>query len=94
MLTRVVKMTFLPEFTSEFTAVFKEVQPKIAASMGCGGVTLLQDKTDATIFFTISYWDDDDALNNYRHSELFTITWARIKPHFAARAEAWSLLNK
>lgn len=94
MLTRVVKMTFLPAFTEEFTAVFKDVQPKIAASFGCSGVSLLQDKSDATVFFTISYWDDEDALNNYRHSELFTVTWAKVKPHFSARVEAWSLLNK
>lgn len=86
-------MTFSSIFTDQFIEIFKEAQPKIAGSTGCNGVSLLQDNKDPCIFFTISYWDDENALDCYRHSDLFITTWARVKPHFSAKPEAWSLLN-
>jgi heme-degrading monooxygenase HmoA len=40
---------------------------------------------------TYSIWDSEEALNNYRDSELFGELWPKIKPWFAAKAEAWSV---
>lgn len=93
MLTRVVKMHFESDFVNEFQDVFKAVQPKIVAFNGCNGVQLLQDKSNKSIFFTISIWQNQDALETYRQSDLFKATWSIVKPRFKHKAEAWSLLN-
>ena len=42
-------------------------------------------------FFTYSYWVNEDALNNYKYSELFQGIWAVTKPMFNAKPEAWSV---
>lgn len=93
MLVRLVKMHFSTTFATEFKTVFKSVQPKIAGFKGCTSVQLLQDHNDPEIFFTISHWEDEDHLNAYRNSELFKTVWARVKPNFRFKAEAWSLLD-
>lgn len=93
MITRVVKMNFNPSFINEFISLFNKVKPLIANVEGCEGVQLLQHETEKNIFFTISKWKNTNALENYRHSELFKSTWAKVKIHFTAKAEAWSLLE-
>lgn len=93
MITRLVKMTFNANYINLFPAVFASVQPKIAAFSGCIGVDLLQDDGNLSVFFTISHWESQDALENYRTSPLFRETWATVKIHFADKPEAWSLLK-
>ena len=39
---------------------------------------------------TYSHWDDKEALDNYRESDLFSGLWTKIKPMFGAKPEAWS----
>lgn len=92
MLTRLVKMQFNADFVTEFQENFKAVQPQIAAFKGCSSVQLLQDSQQTNTFFTISHWQDEAHLEDYRRSPLFRETWAKVKPNFAAKAEAWSLL--
>ena len=94
MLVRVVKMQFNNNFIAEFKILFKAVNEKIATFEGCRGVKLLQHETELNIFFTISNWENSRALENYRNSELFKTTWAKVKPNFSAKAEAWSLLEQ
>lgn len=94
MLIRVVKMQFNVHFIEEFKILFNEVKPKISNFEGCLGVKLLQHETDLSIFFTISEWRRADNLENYRKSDLFIETWAKVKPNFSAKAEAWSLLEQ
>ncbi|MBB2148548.1 putative quinol monooxygenase [Pedobacter gandavensis] len=92
MLIRLVKMQFNADFVSEFQENFKTLQPQIAAFEGCSSVQLLQDHQQDNLFFTISHWKDEAHLEAYRCSPLFRDTWAKVKPNFAAKAEAWSLL--
>lgn len=94
MLIRIVKMHFTPSFGEDFILLFKSVQPKISNFNGCLGVKLLQHENDSSIFFTISNWESANHLENYRMSELFTETWAKVKPNFTQKAEAWSLLEQ
>ncbi|KQC01083.1 putative quinol monooxygenase [Pedobacter sp. Hv1] len=94
MLVRVVKMHFSPDFIEEFKALFLVVKSKIAAFEGCNDVKLLQHETDAQVFFTISNWQSAEHLEQYRQSELFVQTWAKVKPNFLSKAEAWSLLEQ
>lgn len=93
MLVRVVKMHFNSAYTSQFKLLFNEVKPFIANFEGCNSVQLLQHETDPDLFFTISHWQTAKHLENYRNSDLFIKTWAKVKPNFKHKAEAWSLLE-
>jgi quinol monooxygenase YgiN len=39
---------------------------------------------------THSHWKSEEALEQYRNSDLFQSTWSTVKPLFAARPEAHS----
>jgi (4S)-4-hydroxy-5-phosphonooxypentane-2,3-dione isomerase len=90
-ITRLVKMTFAPENIETFLALFEANKEKIAAFPGCNSVALKRDISDERIFFTISFWESEEALNTYRNSELFASVWAKTKILFAAKPDAWSL---
>lgn len=90
MITRIVKLVFKDEHIPKFKEIWEESKTKIAAFDGCHFVEMLQSKHPENICFTYSIWDDEDALNNYRHSELFQKIWARTKVLFDGKPEAWS----
>ena len=90
MLLRTVRMTFDPARLGDFLALFAEARPKIAAAPGCRHLELWQDARFPNVLTTFSRWDDDAALQAYRRSELFTTTWARTTPLFAAAPVAHS----
>jgi heme-degrading monooxygenase HmoA len=94
MLVRIVKMHFSSSFITEFKLLFNDIKPFIANFKGCNSVQLLQHETDENVFFTISKWQTAQDLENYRQSELFLKTWAKVKPNFISKAEAWSLLEQ
>ncbi|MFM6947331.1 MAG: putative quinol monooxygenase [Flavobacteriales bacterium] len=91
MLTRVVKLTFQEQHLADFFAHFEKVKHDVAHFQGCLGMKLLTDLNEPNVIFTYSEWENEAALDNYRHSELFLSIWPQIKPWFAQRAEAWSL---
>jgi len=84
MITRLVRLTFIPDKVGEFRAVFEESKHLIRSSQGCHGVRLMRDTEQPHVFFTISEWESAEHLDRYRHSELFRSTWARTKVLFAA----------
>lgn len=91
MIIRIVKMTFAPGNEVEFLKIFFESKNKIRSFKGCNHLELLKDTNAGNIYFTYSIWDDEKALDHYRFSELFKSTWAKTKPLFLKKAEAWSL---
>lgn len=93
MITRMVKLEFSEAFIEDFKQLFTQVNIKISSFEGCMGVNLLQHETEKNVFFTVSKWENADALENYRQSDLFKRTWTQVKPHFIKKAEAWSLLE-
>ena len=90
MINRIVKMTFEESKVEAFQTLFLEVEPKINAFPGCKGVKLLRDIKNSNIFFTYSLWTGEEALLDYRNSELFADTWKKTKALFSQKAEAWS----
>jgi len=90
MLIRIVRMTFLPEERDNFLELFDESKEKIRHFPGCRHLELLEDYNDLNVFSTYSYWEDEAALNAYRHSELFAEVWANTKSKFAAKPVAFS----
>jgi len=91
MLVRLVKMSFQPEKIAEFLANFEVNKTKIRAFDGCSFLELYQDKQTPNVFFTYSYWSSEAHLEQYRNSELFKAVWAKTKPLFNAKPEAWSV---
>lgn len=93
MLIRIVKMTFRPEEVTSFLERFEPRKERIRSFEGCSYLQVLQDKEHPHIIFSHSHWENEAALNNYRHSDFFRETWSFTKPKFAAPAQAWSLTN-
>ncbi|MDO1500480.1 antibiotic biosynthesis monooxygenase family protein [Winogradskyella maritima] len=94
MLVRVVKLSFKPEDIETFLANFETNKDKIRNFEGCEHLELWQDEYKSNQFFTYSHWVSEDALNNYRQSELFKNVWSKTKPLFNAKPEAWSVRQK
>jgi heme-degrading monooxygenase HmoA len=94
MITRIVKLTFKTEHIPKFKAIWNESKAKIAAFHGCHFVEMLQSVHPENICFTYSVWDNEEALNDYRHSELFKHTWAKTRVLFDGKPEAWSTKSR
>lgn len=90
MLIRVVRMTFQEDKVEDFLKVFNESKKKIRNFPGCNHLELLKDYHKPNIFSTYSIWEDDKALNNYRHSDLFAGVWKDTKALFADKPIAFS----
>lgn len=91
MFVRIVKMSFEENKIEEFLSNFHQVKEKIRDFEGCQLVELYQDKKFKNIFFTYSYWNTEQDLDNYRNSDLFTNVWSKTKTLFNAKPQAWSL---
>ena len=91
MLVRIVKMSFEPSKIEEFLNNFHQNKNAIRNFEGCQLLELYADKHQTNIYFTYSYWENASKLENYRNSELFKQVWAKTKPLFNAKPEAWSV---
>lgn len=91
MITRFVKLTFKDDKIEDFINIWNESRDKIAGFSGCNFVEMHQARVPNNVCFTHSIWESEDALNVYRHSELFQKTWAKTKVLFDDKPEAWSL---
>lgn len=90
MLIRTVRMTFHPGRVEPFLTLFAQARPKIRAAPGCRRLELWQDVRFPNVLSTFSWWDDAEALETYRKSDLFRTTWAQTTPLFAAAPVAHS----
>jgi len=90
MIYRLVKMTFKPDKVETFEALFNRQKDSIRSFPGCEHVRLMHDLADTRVFFTFSIWQNEQALEAYRSSELFEQTWAETKILFDDRPQAWS----
>ena len=91
MIVRIVKMRFHPELEQDFLGVFHQSAEKIREFEGCLKMNLFKVKTEELIFMTISHWNSENDLENYRNSELFKNTWKAVKALFSGAPEAWTL---
>ena len=91
MLVRIVKMSFHEEKIPAFLENFELMKTQIRNAPGNRFLELYQDKNNKSIFFTYSYWETEDDLENYRKSELFNEVWSFTKKLFNDKAEAWSV---
>lgn len=90
MLIRIVRMTFHEDKVGDFLRIFEESKHKIRAFPGCSHLELYQDYNATHIFSTYSYWDNEEAINKYRNSDLFKSVWSDTKALFAEKTMAFS----
>jgi len=91
MLVRIVKLSISNDNIEQFKANFEASKEAIRGFKGCQFLELYQEKHNKNLFFTYSYWISEEDLNNYRNSDLFKGIWAKTKPMFNAKPEAWSV---
>lgn len=91
MLVRIVKLTFDPTKINLFLENFHKHKIEIRNFEGCRLLEVYQDKNKSNLFFSYSYWDSEETLENYRNSELFSDLWNTIKVYFIEKPEAWSV---
>ncbi len=91
MFIRIVKMRFQEDKIEAFLENFHQIKEKIRGFEGNQRLELYQDKNDPCIFFTYSFWETEDHLENYRNSELFKGVWSYTKAMFSDKPEAWSV---
>ena len=84
-------MRFHEDKIEAFLNNFEEVKLHIRNFEGNRFLELYQDKNDPRIFFTYSYWENEEALENYRKSDLFEGVWSYTKTLFSDKPEAWSV---
>lgn len=91
MIVRIVKLEFKTENIVSFENIFNESKHFIRNFEGCNFLELYQDKKNPNLFFTYSYWTSENALKAYRNSDFFIKVWAKTKPLFDGKAEAWTV---
>lgn len=83
-------MTIKPKELESFLKVFDTAAPKIRSFPGCNHLELWREVETSNVCTTFSHWSSEGALEAYRRSDLFRLTWATVKPLFAAPPEAHS----
>lgn len=84
-------MSFHQENISKFLENFDLMKEKIRNAEGNRYLELYQDKNNPCIFFTYSFWETEQDLENYRQSALFDEVWTFTKKLFNNKPEAWSV---
>ncbi|OYQ37541.1 antibiotic biosynthesis monooxygenase [Flavobacterium cyanobacteriorum] len=91
MFVRIVKMSFHEDKVDAFLDNFDKVKGHIRNFPGNRFLELYRDRENPSVFFTYSYWEREEDLENYRQSELFNEVWAFTKQFFNNKPEAWSV---
>ena len=93
MLRRIVRLEFDPQRVSEFAQFFAENRTTIASFPGCLSLDLYRDATLENVYYTFSLWENEAALEAYRHSDTFRLLWSFAKERFAGKPQAFSLVD-
>jgi len=84
-------MEFEVQYIEKFKVLFDAKKEKIRAFEGCSHLELWQDVRNKSTFMTYSYWENEEDLEKYRHSELFKNVWSQTKILFSDKPKAWSV---
>lgn len=91
MIIRFVKLEILPQHIHDFKKFTSDEREGIIAFPGCSHLDILQDISNPSVFFTVSHWNSENDLNQYRNSDFFQNNWKKVKQWFTAKPQAWSL---
>lgn len=91
MITRIVKLHLKPGCNTAFTEIFIRTRHYIEQCEGNVSVSLQQDIHQPNIMYTLSKWESEAALEQYRNSDTFITTWKEVKTLLQEKTEATSL---
>jgi quinol monooxygenase YgiN len=91
--TRIVRLSFKEDKTGTFLKIFEETYDLIRNFEGCNHLELKQDFHHSNVFYTVSKWASQQALDEYRYSPLFKTTWSKTKILFDSKALVYSLVD-
>ena len=94
MIIRIVRMEFQPAHVDDFLIHFSTIKPLIRSYPGVQHVELHRDADHPGVFYTYSKWDGVCELETYRQSDLFKGAWNQARKWFAAKPQAYSLLQE
>lgn len=92
-LTRIVRLSFDESKVADFIHIFESSKNKIRSFPGCLHLELMTDFESPHIYYTISKWQSNIDLQNYRNSELFKTIWSKTKLLFNEKPLVYSLSN-
>ena len=92
MIKRIVKLNIRDGYADDFLKIFNGISGDIASFEGCRSVQILRATGNKNVFFTISEWDSEIALDRYRNSSFFRSNWQKIKQLFSDKPEACSTI--
>lgn len=84
-------MVFDPERVGDFKENFDRNKNSIRQFPGCEKLQLLQESGKENVFFTYSWWQRPEDLEEYRNSDLFKGVWSYTRSLFAEKPQAWSV---
>jgi len=90
---RIVRLYFTETGETEFLKIFNQYKTEIRNFPGCTHLQLLKDKDLEFSYSTLSHWNNQSDLENYRNSELFINVWAQTKKLFSQKPISFSLDN-
>ena len=87
-------MEFQPEKVDAFLAVFDASRHLIRSFPGVQRLELHRDAAMPNVYYTLSEWSGEEALEAYRQSALFEGVWAQTKVLFSGKPRAYSLVRE
>lgn len=90
MITRIVHLHIHVDRMEEALEILERNIASIRQMDGCSQVNLFRDTHRSGLLMSISVWQSEAHLNNYRHSAFFQDFWKQLKGTFAEPARAWS----
>ena len=90
MIIRIVSLTIQKDLVEDFILFFRETEKTIRNFHGCLHLELLYDIAQPHKLVTYSHWQDEEALERYRASEIFREIWGQAKKYFSEKPLATS----
>lgn len=90
MITRIVHLHIHTHRIQEALHILEQNIASIRKMHGCREVNLFRDAHRSGLLMSISVWQSEADLNNYRQSAFFQDFWRQLKTTFAEPARAWS----
>ncbi|WP_372751863.1 putative quinol monooxygenase [Labilibaculum sp.] len=91
MIIRIVKLEIQKHHIQDFKHLTANEKDDILNFEGCSHLEVMQDVSNPSVFFTLSHWSSENALNHYRNSDFFRGNWNTVKQWFSGKPETWSL---
>ncbi len=92
MIVRIVRLPADPAKFDELAELYKNGAKVVRSWPGSLKLELFQDADDPYTLVTISHWESEEALQDYRHSDYFRGFWPKVRASLRNSASAETLI--